>query len=111
MRSQDMTWPRRAVGTSRRATGRTGRSGPDGADASQCEVGPCLRWKKYGRKNTSAVPHAARLRGHYHGPHTQVRHRAAVCTQLARPRVPTSNTTTLSIIGRPGAVRKSACSR
>ena len=48
--------------------------------------------KKYGL----LCCHAARLCGHYHGPHPQVRHRTAVCTRPARPRVPTSTTTTLS---------------
>jgi hypothetical protein len=58
------------------------------------------------KKYRSLCCHAARLCGHFHGRHPQVRHRVAVCTRLARPRVPTSTTTTLSDIRRPGAVRK-----
>jgi hypothetical protein len=46
------------------------------------EVHCCFLTKKYGR----LCCHAARLCGHYHGPHPQVRHRAAVCTRPARPR-------------------------
>ena len=50
--------------------------------------------------------HAAALCGHYHGPHPQVAHRAAVCTRPARPRMPTSTTTMLSDKRRPAAAQK-----
>ena len=60
---------------------------------------------------THAIHLAAGLPEHQHAPRTQVGHRVAGCARLARPRVPTSTTSTLSAVLCSSAAQKLAAWR
>ena len=72
--------------------------------ATLCEVTCCGRTRKIGR----AGSHAAALCGHCRGPHPEVAHRAAVCARPARPRMPSSTTTSHPDVRCSAAAQKCA---